>query len=203
MPVPRDVRAFDIGQEITHNTLPMRVQGFVSDAPPHKVMELFRQGMGAPLVESRVGSQRVLGRMQGEYYMSVQIEPAERGTRGTIAVTHLRAAPDGRDAALRQREEWTSRLAPGSRVLTETDSRDGAKTSRHVVYVNSEGEAANREQLRRILREEGLVAEPEGAPGGALFFKGRAADAMATFHTAPNGRTTVVLNVVTSNGAPP
>jgi hypothetical protein len=208
VPMPSEVRAFDIAQSITLNAMPMRLQGFVSSMPADKLVELFRQGMGSPLVESRLGAQRILGRMQGEFYVSVQIEPAGHGSRGTTAVTHLKAALDGREAALREREELTSRLLPGSRVLSETNSRDGAKLSRHLVFVNDYGESSNREQLKKLLQQDGLALQWEGRPGDALFFKSGAMqgaepkEAIATIHQGDDGRTTVVLNVVTQLKAP-
>jgi hypothetical protein len=200
--LPRDVRSFDIAREITHNAMPMRLQGFVSDTPPDRMVELFRQSMGSPLVESRLGARHILGRAEGEFYVSVQIEAAGRGSRGTIAVTHLKTAHDAQEAALRRRDEWVSRLPPGSRVLSETSSRDGARSSQHIVFANTQGEAANRERLTSLLRQDGLALEWEGAPGNALFFKGRAKDAMATIHQGSDGQTTVVLNVVTQLRGP-
>jgi hypothetical protein len=203
VPMPREARGFDIAQSVTVNAMPMRLQGFVSTEPADKLVELFRQSMGSPLVESRLGAQRILGRMQGEFYVSVQIEPAGRGSRGTTAVTHLKAALQGQEAALREREEWTSRLLPGSRVLSETSSRDGGKFSRQVIFVNTSGEASNRERLKSLLHQDGLALQWEGKPGDALFFKSHAngAEAIATIHQSEDGRTTVVLNVVTQLGA--
>jgi hypothetical protein len=204
VPMPSDVRAFDIAQSITVNAMPMRLQGFVSSVPADKLVELFRRSMGSPLVESRLGPQRILGRMQGEFYISVQIEPAGNGSRGTTAVTHLKAALDGEHAARRQQAEWTARLLPGTRVLSETTSRDGPKLSRHVVFTNTWGEAPNRERIKKLLQEDGLALQWDGNPGDALFFKSRSKEnkeAIATIHESDDGRTTVVLNVVTRIGA--
>lgn len=203
--LPSEVHPFDIAQDIDVNAMPMRLQGFVSDVPADRMVALFRESMGSPLVESRLGRQRVLGRMQGEFYVSVQIEAAGQGSRGTTAVTHLKAALDRREAAQRQRDEWVSRLLPGSHVLSEISSRDGAKLSRHVVITNAWGEAPNRERIKKLLQEDGLALQWEGKPGEALFFRGHdktLKEAIATFQEGEGGRTTVILNVVTQLGAP-
>jgi hypothetical protein len=198
--LPGDLRPFDIAREITHNGLPMRLQGFVSALPADRLVEQFRRSLGEPLVENRVGAQRVLGRMQGDFYVSVQIEPAGQGSRGTTAVTHLKVARDQEDAVRQQRERWSSRLLPGSRVLSQTVSRDGPRHATHLVFSNTHGEAQNREGLASLLQGEGLALEreghPEGDAGRVLFFKGQGKEAMATLHRDGNGRTTVVLNVV-------
>lgn len=199
--LPGEVRPFDVGSEITHNGLPMRLQGFVSAVPPERLAEQFRRNLGEPLVENRVGAQRVLGRMQGEFYVSVQIEPAGQGSRGTTAVTHLKAARDNEDEVRRQRERWSSRFLPGSRLLSQTASRDGARLATHLVFSNTHGEAQNRDGLAALMQGEGLALEregqAEGEAGRVLFFKGQGKEAVATLHRDGNGRTTVVLNVVT------
>lgn len=208
VPVPKELQTFDIGQQLTLNGSPMRLQGFVSPATPDQLAGLFRQSMGQPLAETAWGKLRVLGRMQGDFYISVQIEAAGQGSRGTTAVTHLKAAYESREKTQLQREQWLSRLLPGSRLLSLVVSQDGTRLSRHIVFANDHGETLNRNRLKSMLREDGLSFEREGRPGDeasagtTLFFKGDDKEALATIHRDSDGKTTVVLNVVTQTERP-
>lgn len=211
VPLPTGIQTFDIGQQVNVNSLPMRLEGFVSVVKPDQLIDLFRQSLGKPIVESTLGAKRILGRLQGEYYVSVQIEPAGSGSRGVTAVTHLKASYDSQEQTKIDRERWLARLPSGSRLLSQMISQDGSKTSRHVVFSNAQREDLNRDQLKNILLEDGLTFEREGSPGSdasaklseglknskTLFFKGPGKEALATIYRDSDGQTTVVLNVVT------
>lgn len=209
--LPREVRTFDIAAQVALNGAPMRLQGFVSPLPPTQLLEQFRQSLGPPLVESTLGPQRVLGRMQGEFYISVQIEPAGTGSRGTTAVTQLK--PGLSQQARQDSAQWLARMTAGSRLLSDMASVDGKRQSRHLVFSNGEGELLNRDRLVSVLRTEGLALEREGAgeapgvkqeaTGRALFFKGSGKEAIATIHHSDGGTTTLVLNLITLAGVAP
>lgn len=199
--LPKDVQPFDVGQQITANGLPMRIQGFVSRATPAQLAQWFRQSLGKPLVENALDRKLILGRVQGEHYVTVQIEPAANGSRCLVAVTHLKAAYDAQAATHATTERWLSRLPSGSRLLSHTSSQDGKKYSHHLVITNAHSEMLNRDRLVSMMADEGLVLEREGsseeqAGGKALYFKGAGKDAMATIHRAGNGHAELVLNIV-------
>lgn len=201
--IPREAQTFGIADRITHNAVPMRLQGFVSGVPASTMVELFRRSLGSPVVENRLGTRHVLGRMQGEFYISVQIEAAGsggRGSRGTVAVAHLKAAQDALAPARRQ-EHWASHLPAGTRILGDTISQDGTRTSRLFAYSNSQDEAANRERIATLMHGQGLALERGSAPAHTLRFTGAAKEAVATVHASPGGQTVVVLNVVTAAAA--
>jgi hypothetical protein len=142
--------------------------------------------------------------MQGAFYLSVQVEPAGQGSRGLVAVTHLKAAGGSDDPAPAQMRDWAARLPSGSRLLSHTASSDGAKHSTHIVFANAHPEDLNAERLRRVLGEDGFTFERQGrAEGGrALFFKRPGGEALATIRQDDTGQTMVVLNLVTPMGAP-
>lgn len=209
--LPKDLQTFNIGQQVTMNSLPMRLEGFISALKPDQLMDMFRQSLGKPVVESTMGTKRILGRVQGEYYVTVQIEPAGSGSRGVTAVTHLKASYDSQEKTKTARERWLSRLPSGTRLLSQMTSQDEGKSSAYLVFTNTQSENLNRDQLKTILLEDGMAFEREGSPGSAastrlsedlqnskmLFFKGPGKEALATIYRGNNGQTTVVLNVVT------
>lgn len=196
--LPRDIRVFDIGQQVTANDLPMRVSGFISPAGRGQVAQAFRAAWGHPLVENELGTQLVLGRRQGDYYITVQIESALEGSRGIVAITNLKAAHEGQDEARESAQLWQRRLLPGSRVISRMVSRDGDRMSVHLVFLNGHSAGLNRERVESVLAEEGLQPERAGRDGTALFFKGPASEAMATIHQDASGQTTTVLNILTA-----
>lgn len=208
--LPNNTQPFNVGAQIAANGLPMRLQGFLSPEKPEEVIQQFRQILGKPVVENWFGQQRVLGQLRGEYYVSVQVEPAGRGSRGIVALTNLKAAYDTQAQTQSDNERWTSRLPAGSRLISRTVSQDGRRSSTHLVYTNNHDDTLNRDRLRDLLQEDGLILQHEGTPvnatatqlsasfakGKTLFFKGSAKDAMATIYRDHNGETTCVLNIV-------
>ncbi len=211
MAAPEEARLFDIGNKMTFAGLPMRVQGFVSAVRPPQLADGFRQSLGQPLVEDRLGDKLILGRFQGEHYLTVQLEPAGAGTRGLIAVTHLSAAYESQgeiQAAIDQRQ---SRLPPGSRIISQINSEDGGKLAEHFVTVSSQGLDQNLEYVKVLMREDGFALQREAdaarsdtssdpsqiADGKVLFFKGPGKEAMAVVFRKDKGDTTIVLNTVT------
>lgn len=210
--LPKGLSTFDIGQQVSVNGMPMQLRGFVSAMSPRDAAEAFRQSMGKPLVENTVGNKLVLGRRQGEHFVTVQVEATGSGSRGVVAVTHLKAAYDNQAATQASTERWLARLPVGSRLMSQMDSEDAGKRSKHLVIVNSQDEALNRDRLVSALGDEGLSLEREGVPDAldarrlpeklansrTLFFKGANKDAIATVQRESNGQTTVVLNIVTS-----
>lgn len=210
--MPNGVSAFEIGRHVTINGMPTQMRGFVSALGQREVADAFRQALGRPLVENSIGGKLILGRMQGDDYVSVQIEAVGAGSRGVVAVTQPKVAYDNRAAMRASTEHWLARLPAGSRLVSQMESQDGGNSSRHLVITNAQSEALNRDRLVSLLGDEGLRLEREGVPEGraprrmpegfadsrTLFFKGAHKDAIATVHREASGRTMVVLNITTS-----
>lgn len=209
--LPGDARPFDIGEQVTVNGLAMRMQGFVSARKPAQLAEWFRQRLGQPLVENMLAKQLILGRTQGEYYLTVQLESAGAGTRGVAAVTHLKAAYDNRAENQVNAERWLSRLPAGSRLMSRMTSEDAGKVSTYLLVTNTQNENLNRDRLKNLMRDDGYVLEQEAvledkgsarqaawhANGRTLFFKGSGKEAMATIYRDSNGNTAMTLNTIT------
>jgi hypothetical protein len=204
--LPNDVRLVHMGSQLTVNGLPMRLQGFLSRQSPAQVAEWLRQSLGQPLMENRVAEKLVLGRMQGDHYISIQLEPSGKGTRGVVAVTHLTLATDKREAARADSGRWLDRLPAGSRLLSHMKSEDAGKISTHLVFVNGTDERTNAARLKSMLADEGLLFERETSTDGkasgsnavegrTLYFRGPSKEAIAVV-TRSSGETAVVLNII-------
>ena len=217
--LPQETKPFELGGQISVNGMPMRMQGFVSGADPGRLAAWFRQSLGQPLVESALGPKIILGRLQGEYYVTVQLEPAASGTRGLIGMTDLKAAHANERATQAARARWLARLPSGSRLLSQMESDDAGKHGTHLVIVNQHGAQLNRDQLTSLMGDDGMALEravgagelagalagaPAGAPwrappanGTTLFYKGGGKEAMAVISRDASGQTTIVLNTGT------
>lgn len=210
--IPRQVDTFDIGPEMIVNGTPARMRGFVSHASPTEVAESFRQVLGRPLVEDRRGNMLVLGRGEGRYYMTVQIQPFGSGTRGLLAVTTPTLKQrDAADAGAARR--LLSALPPGSTLASHTSSVDGAIRAEHDAIVNSHSVDVNTEYVTRMLRASGFVLEHEAGPSATadwrmrtagnartLFFKRAGGEAVAVLFTADSGKSVIVLNRTSFTG---
>jgi hypothetical protein len=204
--VPPQVETFDVGQEMVVNGTRARIRGFISHAAPSELVASFRRLLGQPLMEDRRGNKLILGRGEGKYYVTVQLDPLGSGTRGVIAVT--KPPVDGEEAAdLASARRLLSALPPGSRLASHTSSVDGGIHAEHDAIVNDHSVGINSEYVRRMLRADGFILERESGqlqpigPGRrarsdarTLFFKRPDGEATAVFFRDDNGNSVVVLN---------
>jgi hypothetical protein len=205
VPLPEEAQSSTVAEQMTLNGASMRVRVFVSPRPPSDVAGWFRRTLGEPLVESKVQGKLVLGRKQGDYYQTVQLEAAGTGTRGTVAVTSLRSAQENGAQTRARLEHWLARLPAGTRVVTDMVSRDGDRQSLYMVFVNSQTEAVNRERVLSLMADEGYRLEgaaPSGGAGpeaarGSMFFTGEGREAVAAISRGRDGRSAIVLNTIT------
>ena len=210
--VPRQIETFDVAQEVNVNGTRARIRGFVSPATPSELAVAFRQLFGQPLMEDRRGDKLILGRGQGRYYVTVQLDPLGSGTRGVIAVTRPPVdREEPADAGIARR--LLSAMPPGSTLASHTSSIDGKTRADHDAIVNSHSIGINSEYVRRMLRADGFVLERESgslpamragshiAPDArTLFFKRPGAEAIAVLFSSENKQSVIVLNRVQFSG---
>lgn len=210
--LPPGAVSYPVGEQMSVNGVPMRMQGFVTRMPMEQLVPWFRNSLGKPLVENNVGNMLVLGRAEGDYFITVQLQKinGREGTRATVAVADVRGAYERRDENRAATERLLARLPPGSKILQQNSSMDGGRQASYVLAENGQSEIVNRDRLVARLREEGYTLEREGQgdrkvvpnlpeelmQGRTLFFKGRGKEAMAVIRTAGEGRTTIVINTV-------
>lgn len=211
-PLPHGALTYRVGEQLVVNGVPMRVQGFVSGENRKELAAWFRQNMGKPLMENQIGSMLVLGRPQGEFYLSVQLEIVGHGTRGIVSVSHLKAAYDNRAIAKAELDRMMARFPSGSHLVSVVESIDRGKASRHLVVSNSYQEDLNGNRIAAMMRDDGLTLEQTASVDGAqshapstvapngktLYFKGAGKEAIAVIFRDPAGRVTIVLNTIST-----
>jgi hypothetical protein len=215
--MPPNVSAFAVGEELTANGIPMRVQGFVSkDMSVPQLAEWFRHSMGRPLVEDKLGNKLILGRAEGGYYLSVQLEPAglqgRGGSKGLLTVSDIAAMNQNRERESVATQDWLRRWPSGTQIFSRMTSQDRGKASLHVGLRNGHSESLNRDALVDVMKQDGFLLEREVSAigntadqlpahlrgGKTLFFKGEGKEGMATIGHDNQGRTAIVLNTLTA-----
>ena len=210
--LPEEARAFEIGGQLTLNGLPVEAQGFVSAKRPAQLAAWFRQSLGKPLVEDKLGDKLILGRSQGEQYLTVQLEPAGAGTRGIVAIADLKLAYQRRAETDGLLEHWRSKLPSGSHSIRRATSEDEGKQSEFLLAINNHGIALNLERIKSLMRADGylllrqatLDAKPPSRSdiaqneGEILLFNGDGREATVLIFRNEGLGTAVVLNAVTS-----
>ncbi|RYF01834.1 MAG: hypothetical protein EOO32_02380 [Comamonadaceae bacterium] len=212
--LPPYVKSFAVGEQIIANGLPMRVQGFVAqgvDVP--KVAEWFKASLGQPLVESSFRNQLILGRAEGGFYVSVQLEALgadpQQGSKGLVAISDMASLNRDRERDQAAHHQWLARWPAGTQTLSRMTSQDNGATTLHVALRNGHSTSLNRDALVDLMQQDGLALEREVAPdrrsaaaaagmpadGTAYFFKGQGKSAMATMARDGDGQTTIVLNI--------
>ncbi len=195
--------------------MPMRIQGFVLRQDPLAAADWFRKSMGSPLMEDVIGNKLILGRGEGNFYITVQLEPAGpdgKSTRGTVAVTNLKASQEKYADTVAVNARLLSRLPGGSRLLNQVSSSDHGKMSSYVVAENGHSETLNRDRLVESLRADGYTLERETRldqksasalpdpirKGRSLFFRGVGKEAIVVIQPSGAGKTAIVFNTVTT-----
>lgn len=214
-PIPPEARRVDVdATTFKVNGVTSRVSGFISPRSPSSVAKWYRQQLGEPLAENKMGNRQILGKEWAGQYITVQLESAGQGTKGLVSIASLKDIQRGHDAELAARERWQNRLPNGSQLLSRIESVDAGQTATFIAFVNGHDELLNQESLKRILREEGLQLErttggglsPAAASGRAMtgttmYFKGSGKEGMATVFRTGDAQTAVILNLTTVTGS--
>ena len=212
--LPDTVSAFNVAEQMTANGLPMRLQGFVSKTKQAVLLDWFRKSLGQPLVENTLGNKQILGRAQGRYYVTVQIEAVAQGSKGLVAVTDIKTMAKNRESNRAATARWLNRLPAGSKIMSQMSSEDGGRLNTQLVVMNGHSESLNRDALVAIMRDDGYELKRETTQDDPrldgvsdrissnlrgsimLVFNGNGKEAMATIHRNESGGSSLVFNTV-------
>lgn len=208
IPLPEHARSYHIGQQMDLDGLPMRLTGFATRSTPRQTGDWFVRTLGQPLMDDQRDGQRILGRAQGEHYLTIRLEPTpDGGTRGLVAVTHLRAALSGKARSQGERARWRRLLPAGTEIASLLNTQDGGWLSTHLIATNRHGEALNAQRLTAALQEQGYALERRfdaatdtkahafGSETGAItvLMRGPGKEATAVISRNALGLTSIVL----------
>lgn len=200
---PPGASSFEVGQSMDVGGLALRIRGFVTQDSPERVLAAVRAlAEGQPIAESTWQGRRVLGWLEAEHYVTVQVQPAGGGgSRGLWTAVPVRdslraLAP----SAAAPEAGW---FPVGSDLSPAVRSRDGALEGRVLQAFNGHSTQVNADHLVRRLQAAGYHpegpastpsrSEPE-ADGAVLLFRGaQGAQATVLLRRDAPGRTSITL----------
>jgi hypothetical protein len=163
--LPSSATSHDVGDQVSLAGMPLRMTVFTSPERPAALVEWFRASIGRPLVQDTVRGRTVLGRREGAFYLTLQLEAAGSGTRGLVAVSDIASFLHERRQTGEAEARWEAGLPQDTRIVSRMVSRDGDRQSDYVVAVNGHSEQVNVQALSTLLFEQGLVLERDVSPG--------------------------------------
>lgn len=204
IPVPPGSTLHDVGAPMVVNGMLVKAQGLSSPDSPSRVAAWFRARPGPPMTDNVLGTRRVLGRLVDGFFVTIQLEPFQGGTRGIIGISDLQSAARDRPAYESQLRDILDRLPQGSRMISHMASREGGVRSTQWLYANAGSPASNESHLKEMLKRDGMVLERRldvtasgaGELGATLYFKGRGREASAAINPQPGGAGTTVYLVL-------
>lgn len=204
--LPPRADTFAVGDQFTANGLPMRAKGFrTKDMQLAQAVEWFKRSLGQPLVENKFGTKVILGRAQGGYYVTVQIENMRddgfEGVKGMVAVSDVAAFNASKSQQAIDVSRWLDRWPSGTQEMNRMVSQDFQKKSVYVSLRNGHSVELNRQALIDVLQQDGLALERESvgvvSDRMSLYFKGLQKEAIATIAKTKQGNTEIVINTIT------
>lgn len=171
----------DIGDALEVGRLPMRVRAAMLPMDASRAEHAFTQMWPQPVMRRVTSDGVALSHVFDRRLVTVQLQrtDAPNETRALVALTDVDVADRARAPSL-----WPG-IPAGSRIVTDMRSRDGAKASREIAYVNPAGLATNRDHVVMALTSQGLALRREASPpiergaGDVMFFDGGGRQATA------------------------
>lgn len=159
VPVPDGARGEVVSDDMTYNGLHMRASRFTVPLPIDKVKAFYRGKWGAGMSDTPHRGKSVLGSptRDAKYYITVELSPAGKGTRGQIGVLELpkQALPENSIGA------GFARM-PDTVVAEDIVYRDTPAPVRTLSMVNRYSPKQNSDFYARTLAAKGYV----GVSGG-------------------------------------
>lgn len=220
--LPPGASSHDAGDAISLNGMPLRITVFTSTARPAALVQWFSASLGQPLTLDTIEGKTILGRQEGNFYITIQLQAAGSGTRGLLAVADIAGALRNQIQSQESEARWAARLPAGTHILNRMQSRDGNRQSDYLVASNSHSEQVNVGALSALLGEDGMVlerdvsadptvvtkssafaarpaaAQPAARSGRTLFYRGRDKEAMAVIARDTQGNMSLVISRIHS-----
>lgn len=192
-----------VADDMKLNGVPMRIRRFTSQTPVADVIAFYRDRWRdrLPPVENVVGQWTVIGKQQGDYYLTVQVKNAERGgSEGLLGISELPVAAKG---GLVSFDTRFPKMA-GTEVLSDVDSNDLGKRGKTLIFKNNYSVQSNASFYKSTLATQGWKRnESYGGTRGEkhlLYFKRRHQSASIVIAPDPDHGTAVVVNLITEGG---
>jgi hypothetical protein len=92
-PLPPQTDTTDVAQHIVFNGLDMRAQVFRSQQSSADVVAFYRKAWGREMVVNTMGNAQVIGRREGDYFITLQVSDVGDGSKGNVGIIDVASAP--------------------------------------------------------------------------------------------------------------
>jgi hypothetical protein len=190
---------------------PTHIQSFVVPRSLDSTVAWFRRHLGSDSVVNRLDSGGwVVGRLQGDYYLSVELSRGPGNTTSGVAVVSLfHDAVQRRRRAARRALSELPNLPSDAHVLRDVESRDGDRREQELVIDDSDSLAWNARCLSQGLRASGmrdvsppLTGDAHASGQRLLEFRSRRTSVVAVLHVRRGPGTVIVVQWVRDGDAP-
>lgn len=171
VPAPGNSKIERIGEEVRLNGVPMRMQRVLSKGKPREVIDFYRGALGPRHAEEKIPGGLLLAQGQGDFFVTIRVRAlSPMLTETLVSVSDARRA---REAANRP---LGFSIPADTQVLSDMESIDAGKTSRHLVLTNSHSVDSNINFLSGTLHARGYTLQTGEtqhlASGRVLMFGG-------------------------------
>ena len=181
-----------IADEIFHNGIANRISMFNSRLLAREVLSFYRNKWADKFSESQSGPWQQISRLEGKYFINVQVQDDISGSKGRITITELPKKLPKVGLGLP--------MMNNSNILNEVITKDKNSISTVTLLMNKHGADANRKFYEMHYTNAGwrtMMAKDLQQHGGGLslvFNKGKN-ETIVTINKV-EGKTTVLLNKV-------
>lgn len=153
IPFPDQARVESLGDQVRVNGVPMRMYRVLMPQGARDLAAYYREQLGPRVAETRVLGDRLLSQGRGHHFITVRVHPLAKDR--SVALVSVSDA----QAASQPSPGKGIPMPAGSAVLSDMESVDAGRGSRHLVVQNRLGVAANLKALEQELARRGLQPE--------------------------------------------
>lgn len=149
VPMPEDSRGEWVSKHMIFNGLHMRASRIDSSRSPAEVTDFYKKLWKGKFVEDKVGANVVIGHMQDDHYITVDVSRAGGRTLANIGVMRVPDAPPPASLG-----KWLVQPA-GSRVFNDIEYLDLSEPTRTLTFGNALSPSQNHQFYQRRLLASG------------------------------------------------
>lgn len=171
VPAPGNSKIERIGDEVRLNGVPMRMQRVLSKGRLREVIDFYRGALGPKHAEERIPGGLLLAQGQGDYFVTIRVRAlTPQITETLVSVSDARRAREATNRPL------GFPIPVDTQVLSDMESIDAGKSSRHLLMTNSLSVESNVNFITGTLQARGYALQPgqtqQLAAGRVLMFGG-------------------------------
>lgn len=152
VPLPEGAQGEWVSRHMVYNGLNMRASRFTVAAKADAVEAFYRQAWKGEVVRNTLGRKTILGRADGDHFITVELTAKGSGTQGQIGIMEM-AKPKGTPG------NGFAKM-PGTRVYEDIVYLDTPQRSRSLNMHNRNSPYQNERFYARELAARGYVREP-------------------------------------------